>query len=68
MKRINTQGIADNARHVAGILVGLCLRNTTHRFDKSWRGVKLFSSVAANLTADREPVALFPFVVIVRQA
>jgi len=63
---INTQGLKDNAQHVAGLLIGATLlRATGLRYNKSDRGTKWFSTVAANLAADRAPVAWFPFRVIV---
>lgn len=62
--KINTQGIKDNAAHIAGLLVGLtALRLTGLRFGKDARGTKWFSTVAANLAADREIVPFAPFVV-----
>jgi hypothetical protein len=52
----------DNLQHIAGLLVGLtALRLTGLRFGKDARGSKWFSTVAANLAADREPVQIFPY-------
>ena len=65
--KINVQGIKDNAQHVAGLLVGLtALRITGLRYNKSDRNTKWFSTVAANLAADRAPVSLFPFVMVLK--
>lgn len=62
MKTINTQGIKDNAQHLAGVVIGLtALRLTGLRFGKDSRGSKWFSTVAANLAADGEPVQFFPY-------
>lgn len=52
----------DNAQHLAGVLIGLtALRLTGLRFGKDARGSKWFSTVAANLAADGEPVQFFPY-------
>lgn len=52
----------DNIQHLAGIVIGLtALRLTGLRFGKEARGSKWFSTVAANLAADGEPVRFFPY-------
>lgn len=52
----------DNIQHIAGVLIGMtALRITGLRFGKEARGTKWFSTVAANMAADGEPVQLFPF-------
>jgi hypothetical protein len=64
--KISKQGIIANAKHVAGMAVGLVMRHTTsYRYSKVQRGKRWFSTVAANLVADREIVELFPFKVVV---
>ena len=58
---MNIQAAKDNAQHIAGMLVGMTMRRSSFRFSKADRGSLWFSTVAANLVADREPVALFPY-------
>lgn len=48
------------------LAIGLCLRGSTHRFDKSWRGNSFFSHVAANLSADRESVTFCPYRILIQ--
>ena len=51
--KINTQGIKDNAKHVAGTLVGLFIcKPTGLRYSKDQRETKWYSTAAANLAAD----------------
>lgn len=62
--KLNAQGIKDNARHIAGALIGMtALRLTGLRFGKECRGTRWFSTVAANMAADglitRPPYAVF---------
>ncbi len=58
--RINLQGIKDNAQLLAGVVIGkTALRITGLRFGPAARGAHWFSTVAANLAADGEPVSLY---------
>ena len=50
-----------NLQHLAGALIGLANRYTGVRYTKHQRGTKWFSTVSANLVADRAPFVLFPF-------
>lgn len=62
MKKVNLQGIKDNAQHAAGVIVGkIILRPFGLRFSKEQRGQFWFSTVAANLAADNIPQDLFPY-------
>jgi len=50
---MNKQAIKDNAQNIAGVLIGLsALKLTGLRFNKTMRGTRWFSTVAANLAAD----------------
>lgn len=63
--KINVQGIKDNAKHIAGIVVGLTiLKPFGFRFNKDQRGELWFSTVSANIAAS-EYVAIefFPYTV-----
>jgi hypothetical protein len=52
----------DNLQNIAGKLIGFAMRYTTSkRFTKEQRGSKWFSTVAANLTADRQPCYWMPY-------
>lgn len=54
-----TQALKDTAQHIAGIVIGkLVLRPLGVRFNKSDRGTKWFSTVAANLAAEGVPLPL----------
>lgn len=57
MKNLNK----DNAQHVAGMIVGLANRVTGKRYNKDERGTKWFSTVAANLVANKDVVELLPY-------
>ena len=62
---INTQGIKDNAQHLAGVVVGLTvLKMTGLRYGKEQRGQHWYSTVAANMAADGY-VTLLPYKVII---
>lgn len=68
MLKINFQGLNDNAAHCAGLIVGaLILRPLRLRFCKGHRARFWFSTVAANLAAGRDPVALWPYPVLIRR-
>ena len=63
--KISTQGIKDNAQHVAGLLVGLtALRLTGLRYSKAERGTKWFSTVAANMAADGVSFSMLPYAMV----
>ena len=63
--KISTQGIKDNAQHVAGLLVGLtALRLTGLRYSKAERNTKWFSTVAANMAADGVSFSLLPYAMV----
>jgi hypothetical protein len=51
----------DNFQHIAGLMVGLVNRFTGKRYGKEMRGTKWFSTVAANLVAEREVVEFAPY-------
>lgn len=55
------QGMMDNAQHIAGIMVGRALRFLGLRYSKEHRGSRWFSTVAANLAADGEPMQWLPY-------
>lgn len=56
------QTLKDNLQNAAGIVIGrLILRPLGVRYTKAQRGTKWFSTVAANLAANGEPVQWFPF-------
>lgn len=57
MKKLNK----DNAQHIAGMVVGLINRFTGRRYSKDERGTKWFSTVAANLVAEREVIEFAPY-------
>ena len=57
MNKINK----DNAQHIAGMLVGLVNRFTGKRYSKADRGSRWFSTVAANLVAECEPIEFAPY-------
>jgi hypothetical protein len=59
---INVTGLKNNAQHLMGVLVGVtALRITGLRYGKEHRGARWFSTVAANLTADGEPITWAPY-------
>lgn len=63
--KINTQGIKDNAQHIAGLAIGLIIcKPFGFRFNKDQRGSFWFSTVAANLAADGI-VQLCPYRVLI---
>jgi hypothetical protein len=65
--KINFQGIKDNAQNAAGVIVGsTILKATGKRYGKNARGARWFSTVAANVAANGEPVTWFPFAVILK--
>jgi hypothetical protein len=51
----------DNVKHIAGMVMGLVNRYTGKRYTKAERGTRWFSTVAANLVADRQTVEFFPY-------
>lgn len=51
----------DNLQHLAGMFVGLINRWSGRRYSKAERGTRWFSTVAANLVADRQPIEWFPY-------
>lgn len=51
----------DNLQHVAGIIVGFVNRFTGIRYTKASRGTRWFSTVAANLVANRQTVSFWPY-------
>lgn len=51
----------DNFQHIAGMAVGLINRLTGKRYSKDERGTKWFSTVAANLVAEREVIEFAPY-------
>lgn len=55
------QGMINNAQHIAGIIVGRALRFLGLRYSKEDRGSRWFSTVAANLAADGEPMQWMPY-------
>jgi hypothetical protein len=56
------QSLKDNLQNAAGIVIGrLILRPLGVRYTKDQRGTQWFSTVAANLAANDEPVPWFPF-------
>ena len=68
MLTINWQGAKDNLQHLAGLAIGrLVLRRTGHRYTKADRGIRWFSTVAANLSADGEVVDRSPYRVFNRR-
>jgi hypothetical protein len=57
MSRINIS----NVKHLAGMVVGLINRHTGRRYSKAERATRWFSTVAANLVADRLPIEFLPY-------
>ena len=51
----------DNAQHIAGCIIGFVNRFTGKRYNKDERGSRWFSTVSANLVAEKMPVYLFPY-------
>lgn len=65
MTKINVQGIKDNAQHLAGIIIGLCiLKPFGFRFSKDQRENYWFSTVSANIAAsDVVAIEFLPYTV-----
>ena len=59
--KINTQGIKDNAQHIAGIVIGSIFKCA---YSKDQRNTKWFSTVSANLASQKYKQNLFPYVML----